>query len=126
MGRRLQAWGNQDLKDERSHNLHGPLENASRRHPNPPQAWKSVPNLLGKTLDDAVAKISRVQNLLYSETGLEDDETWYARRPIGAGAYGVAALFEKLDNNGQVLDVRDRLHTKVFTELGRNWSSKRL
>jgi hypothetical protein len=120
MGRRLQAWGNPDLKDIGSNNLRGPLGNASRRLAKPPKTWKSIPDLLGGTLDDAIAKIARVRALLDSETGLPDDGSWYSRRPIGAGGFGVAALFEKVDNDGQVVDVRDRLYTEASTELSRN------
>ena len=106
MGRRLQAWGNQDLRDQHLNQIIGPLKAALRRLPNPPQAWKSLPQLLAASLEDAKARIVRTQGLLDSQTGLPDD-SWYSRRPIGAGSYGVAALFEKVDYNGQVVDVRD-------------------
>jgi hypothetical protein len=120
MGRRLQAWGNPDLKDTGSNNLRGPLGKASRGLANPPKAWRSIPGLLGGTLDDAIAKIARVKGLLDSNTGLPDDDKWFSRRPIGAGGFGVAALFEKVGNDGQVVDVRDRLYTEASTELSRN------
>jgi hypothetical protein len=106
MGRRLRAWGNQDLRDQILNQIIGPLRTALRRLPNPPQAWKSIPRLLGANQEDADAKIARTQGLLDLQTGLSDD-SWYSRRPIGAGSYGVAALFEKIGNNGQVVDVRD-------------------
>ena len=106
MGRRLQAWGNQDLRDQRLNQIIGPLKATLRRLRNPPQAWKSIPQLLAASLEDANARIARTQDLLDSQTGLPDD-SWYSRRPIGAGSYGVAALFEKVGHNGQVVDVRD-------------------
>jgi hypothetical protein len=107
MGRRLRAWGNPDLKNISSFVLYSALGNASPKLPNPPKAWKSIPELLGGTYDDAIAKISRVQDLLDSKTGLPDDDSWYSRRPIGAGGFGVAALFEKVGDNGQLVDVRN-------------------
>ena len=114
MGRRLRAWGNQDLKDQPLNQIIGALGIALRRLPNPPKAWKSVPQLLAAKAEEADARITRTQNLLDSQTGLSDDSTWYSRRPIGAGSFGVAALFEKIDDNGHVVDVRDRLKNIGF------------
>ena len=119
MGRRLQAWGNQDLQSN-SYVIAGPLGIALHRLTNPPNAWKSVPELLSQTDDAAAAKIERVQHLLDTKTGLPDDEQWHSRRPVGAGGYGVAALFEKVDENGQVVDVRDCQCIEAFAERCRN------
>lgn len=34
---------------------------------------------------------------------------WVGKRPLGSGAFGVAGLWEKRDNNGTVIEVRKRL-----------------
>ena len=55
-----------------------------------------------------------------SRIGTPDDRQWYSRRPLGAGGFGVAALFEKMDEKGDVVDVSNSLLSRAFTELSRN------
>jgi len=46
---------------------------------------------------------------IYVEDTPEEDGRWEAVRPLGAGTFGVAALFQKKNNAGDVVDVSSHL-----------------
>ena len=119
MGRRLQAWGNPDLSNPKANALIAPLGYAYIQKL--ARAWKTLPSLIGgASPDENASRVSHLQDLLISRIGTPDDRQWYSRRPLGAGGFGVAALFEKMDENGDVVDVSSLLLARAFTELIRN------
>jgi hypothetical protein len=119
MGWRLATWGRQDLEDTSEYVIYGPLGRATHELFNRSKRWKLIPSYLDRTSERIAAKVARVEAVLNSNTGLLDDETWFSRRPVGVGGFGVAALFEKVNNLAEVVDVSDHPHSKAFAEASR-------
>ena len=119
MGWRLATWGRQDLEDTSDYVIYGPLGRATHELFNRSKKWKLIPSYLDRTSERIAAKIARVEAVLDSNTGLLDDETWFSRRPVGVGGFGVAALFEKVNNLAEVVDVSGHLRSKAFAKASR-------
>jgi hypothetical protein len=119
MGWRLATWGRQDLEDTSEYVIYGPLGRATHGLLNRSKRWKLMPSYLDRTSERIAAKIERVEAVLNSNTGLLDDGRWFSRRPVGAGGFGVAALFEKTNNLAEVVDVSDHLRSKAFAKASR-------
>jgi hypothetical protein len=119
MGWRLATWGRQDLGDTSEYVIYGPLGRAMHGLFNRSKRWRLIPSYLDRTSGRIAAKIGRVEAVLNSNTGLLDDEAWLSRRPVGVGGFGVAALFEKINNLAEVVDVSDHLRSKAFAKASR-------
>ena len=51
---------------------------------------------------------SKAAKFIRSRSGIDEGPgIWVGRRPLGVGGFGVAGLWEKLDGEGYVVDVRD-------------------
>jgi hypothetical protein len=114
MGWRLATWGRQNLEDISEYIIYGPLGRATHGLFNLSKKWRLIPSYLDRTSERIAAKITRVEAVLNSNTGLLDDGTWFSRRPVGVGGFGVAALFEKTNNLAEVVDVSDHPTLQSF------------
>jgi serine/threonine protein kinase len=68
------------------------------RHPilHASSLWFFIKTLYHWKLDEAI--------FLNSDPDLDDDTNWRPARPLGRGGYGLVGLWEKLDENGNLLD----------------------
>lgn len=62
-------------------------------------------DVLGEPLSDDVGLWSQPPaQFIRSEAGLQGN--WVGKRPLGQGGFGLAGLWEKIDGEGHVVDVR--------------------
>ena len=104
MGRRLRKYGVPDLQNSPNVFLLGPLR-MRNFVTQMPLTWHIFQRWLGKNDKKRDAKVRRMLELLNSSPGLPDDDQWIPKLVVGAGAFGVAGLFQKQNNHGNVIDV---------------------
>lgn len=67
--------------------------------------------LEGEAREDEVAMYGErqakfIRSDLYGKRDAPDASAWYGVKPLGRGGFGMAGLWEKRDENGEVVDVR--------------------
>lgn len=59
------------------------------------------------TPDDLALWTMSAAQFIRSQAGINDgDLAWVGKRPLGQGGFGLAGLWEKIDSEGNVVDVR--------------------
>lgn len=59
------------------------------------------------TLEDLAMWNSEASEFIRSSPGIyEADFQWVGKQPLGQGAFGIVGLWEKIDQEGRVVDVR--------------------
>ena len=114
MGRRINDWGVPNLQDMGNIILPGPLRNRNIVT-QLPQRWQKFWKALGKDEEKRKGKVARMLDLMNSSPGLADEDRWIPNLVVGAGGFGVAAVFQKRDSIGAIEDVSH------FSKLGGNY-----
>jgi len=72
----------------------------------PPRAFSNLFGMVqyGKREADTVYIGETIKDLYYTVLQVGEDDKWFGIKPLGAGAYGVVALFGKEDQTGAVVD----------------------
>ena len=104
MGWRRESWGGTDLEDVSEYSITG-LIRGSTQFLDLGGAWRKLRHLIGRNPQDIDEAERRIEDVLSSTTYLPQDGEWTPVRPIGRGGFGVAALFERKDINGETTDV---------------------
>ena len=59
------------------------------------------------TLEDLTMWTSTASQFIRSDAGItEDSFVWVGKQPLGQGSFGLVGLWEKIDREGNVVDVR--------------------